>query len=142
MVEYTANTLQEVNSNQNVLFSDTIASRTCAIIHRNNSGLFTLRSYACQNNTTYKATFNANIAIPDDGTVEAISLAFTLSGEVILPTTMIVTPAAATEFFNVSSSVYIDVPGGCCSQMSITNTSSQAIDVQNANLIIEKVRGF
>ena len=33
----------------------------------------------------------------------------------------------------------IDVPRGCCSTVSVRNTSTQAIDVQNANLIVERV---
>ena len=32
-----------------------------------------------------------------------------------------------------------DVPAGCCSQISVRNTSTQTVTVQNANLIIERV---
>jgi hypothetical protein len=52
---------------------------------------------------------------------------------------MIETPAAVEEFSNVFSAIFIDVPAGCCSQISVRNVSTQAIDVQNANLIIERV---
>jgi hypothetical protein len=52
---------------------------------------------------------------------------------------MIQTPAAVEEFANVASAVYLDVPAGCCLTISVRNTSTQAIDVQNANLIIERV---
>jgi hypothetical protein len=50
-----------------------------------------------------------------------------------------VTPAAVEEFFNVSSSIFIDVPRGCCLTASIQNTTDAAIEVQNANLIVERV---
>jgi hypothetical protein len=51
---------------------------------------------------------------------------------------MIITPAAVEQFSNVFSAVFIDVPRGCCSTVSVRNTSTQAIDVQNANLIVER----
>lgn len=69
----------------------------------------------------------------------AISLAIAISGEPISSTTMIVTPAAVGEYFNVSSSVYLDIPSSCCSQISVENTSAQSISIQNANLIVERV---
>ena len=52
---------------------------------------------------------------------------------------MISTPAAVQEFNNVFTSLFLDVPSGCCYSISIKNVSEQAIDVQNANLIIERV---
>jgi hypothetical protein len=52
---------------------------------------------------------------------------------------MISTPAAVEEFNNVFSSVFLDVPRNCCYQISVKNTSNQSIEVQNANLIIERV---
>ena len=64
-----------------------------------------------------------------------ISLALAVDGELLQSTRMIVTPAAVENFFNVSAQSYIDVPCGCCSTVSVQNTSTQAIEVQNANLI-------
>ena len=52
---------------------------------------------------------------------------------------MISTPAAVEEFNNIYSSIFLDVPAGCCYQVSVKNISEQAVDVQNANLIIERV---
>ena len=52
---------------------------------------------------------------------------------------MITTPAAVDEYNNVFSSIFLDVPKGCCSQISVKNLSTQAINVQNANLIVERV---
>ena len=66
-------------------------------------------------------------------------MAIAINGEAVPSTTMIVTPAAVNEFFNVSASVFIDVPSGCCANISVKNTSTQTIDVQNANLIVERV---
>jgi hypothetical protein len=52
---------------------------------------------------------------------------------------MISTPAAVEEFNNIFSAVYLDVPAGCCYTVSVINLSEDDVDVQNANLIIERV---
>lgn len=139
MAEYIANALQSVNTNQNILFTDTVVCGNNSISHREGSGLITLRGITCQCRARFKITFGGNIAIPTGGTVEAISLAISINGEPIQSTTMIVTPSAMEEFNNVSSSIFIDIPSGCCSNIGVENTSSQIISVQNANLIVERV---
>jgi hypothetical protein len=52
---------------------------------------------------------------------------------------MISTPAAVEEFNNVSAGIYLDVPSGCCYTISVKNLTEGDIEVQNANLIIERV---
>ena len=52
---------------------------------------------------------------------------------------MIVTPAAVANYFNVHSTIFVDVPRGCCSTISVKNITTSAITVQNANLIVERV---
>lgn len=138
-MELTANTLQTVEANQNVLFTDEVVSGSCSILHRDGSGQVTLRGITNQCRARFKAFFSGNIAIPAGGTVEAISLALAINGEAVASTIMIQTPAAVSEFANVASAVYLDVPAGCCVTISVRNTSAQAIDVQNANLIVERV---
>lgn len=139
MAEYVANALQTVDVNQNVLFTDTAVCGNNSIIHREGSGTITLRGLTNQCRARFKITFGANIAIPEDGTVEEISVAIAIGGEPIISSTMIVTPAAVEEFWNVNRSLYLDIPCGCCSQVSVRNTSTQPIDVQNASLIVERV---
>lgn len=138
-MEITANAVQIVAPNQNVLFTDEITCGTSSIIHRDGSGLVTLRGLTNQCRARFKVSFGANIAVPADGTVGPISLAIAINGESVLPTTMIETPAAVSEFNNVFSAVYIDVPACCCSQISVKNTSTIPVSVQNANLIVERV---
>jgi hypothetical protein len=138
-MEITAVTLQEVAENQNVLFTDTVICGGPSIIHRGGSGLVTLRGLTNQCRAQYKVTFGGNIAIPTGGTVEEISLALTIDGEPLGSTLMIETPAAVEEFSNVFSAVYIAVPRGCCVTVGVRNTSAQAINVQNANLIVERI---
>ena len=138
-MEITAVTLQEVAENQNVLFTDTVICGGPSIVHRGGSGLVTLRGLTNQCRAQYKVTFGGNIAIPTGGTVEAISLALTIDGEPLGSTLMIETPAAVEQFSNVFSAVYIAVPRGCCVTVGVRNTSAQAINVQNANLIVERI---
>lgn len=138
MAEYTAVALQTVAAGQNVLFFETSVCCTRGNVqHREGSGVFRLRG--SQGRARYRVSFGANIAVPTGGTVEAISLALALEGEPLASATAIVTPAAVEEFFNVYVSVFVDVPCGCCTTVSVENISTQAINVQNANLIVERV---
>ena len=138
-MELTANAIQTVNANQNVLFTDVPICGNCSITHRAGSGLVTLRGVTNQCRARFKVTFGGNIAIPTGGTVEAISLAISLDGEAVGPTTMIVPPAAVEQFWNVYGAIFVEVPKGCCYSLSVQNISTQPIEVQNTNLIVERV---
>ena len=138
-MEIIANALQTVEVNQNVLFTDTVVCGNCSMNHRDGSGLVSIKGNTNQCRARYRVSFGGNIAIPTGGTVEAISLAIAIEGEAVPSTTMIVTPAAVEEFFNIFGAIYLDIPRGCCSQISVKNTSTIPVDVQNANLIVERV---
>ena len=138
-MEVTANLLQTVAVNQNVLFTDTVVPGNCSIVHRDGSGLVTMRGITNQCRARFRVSFGGNIAIPTSGTIAPISLAIAINGEPVATTTMTITPAAGEQFGNVFSTVFIDVPAGCCSQISVENISTQAIEVKNANLIVERV---
>ena len=138
-MEITANAIQTVPAGANVIFTDTVVSGNCSIMHREGSGLVTLRGLTNQCRARFRVSFGGNIAITTGGTVEPISLAIAVNGEPVATTTMISTPAAVEEYNNVFSAIFLDIPKGCCSSISVRNTSGQAIDVQNANLIVERV---
>ena len=138
-MEITATVLQTVEVGQNVLFTETAVGGNTSMMHRDGSGLVSLRGMTQQCRARFKITFGANVAIPADGTVEPISLAISLNGEPVSSTLMIETPGAISQFNNVFSAIYIDVPNGCCSTLGIKNVSTIPIDVQNANLIVERV---
>ena len=138
-MEITANAIQTVPANANVIFTDTTVCGNCSIMHREGSGLVTLRGLTNQCRARFRVSFGGNIALPTGGTVGPISLAIAVNGEPVATTTMISTPAAVEEFNNVFSAIFLDVPKGCCSQISVRNISDQPIDVQNANLIVERV---
>ncbi len=139
-MEITANAIQTVNPNLNVLFTDTIVGcNSCSIMHRDGSGLVTLRGITGQCRARYRVSFGANIAVPTGETVGPISLGIAINGEAVATTTMISTPAAVEEYNNVFGAIFIDVPRECCFQISVKNLSEIPVNVQNANLIVERV---
>lgn len=158
MAEFTYNPVQTVQPNQPVALNTSIGCPRGYVLHRNESGIVTLRGIvnnACANFARYQVAFNGNIAIPDGGTAGPISIALALDGEPILTSRAIVTPAAtATDpptqanFFNVTSTAIITVPKCCCFNVSVENTSESAtpattpapaILVQNANLTVTRI---
>lgn len=75
----------------------------------------------------------------DSGAMTPISIALAIAGEPLNSATAIVTPAAVGEYFNVFTAAFIDVPRGCCITIAVENTSTQAINIANSNLIAERV---
>ena len=78
------------------------------------------------------------VSVPTGETVGPVSLAIAINGEPVLSSTMIATPAAVDQYQNVYGSVYIDVANGCCMNISVQNISTIPVEVQNANLIVER----
>lgn len=139
MAEYTNAALQTVAVNQNVLFSETPVCGSGCITHRAGSGLVNVKGATSQCRARYKAFFSGNIAIPTGGTVGAIALAIAIDGEPVSASSMIQTPSAVGALNNVATEIYIDAPRGCCVSVSVKNISTQAVNVQNANLIVERI---
>ena len=139
MAEFTAIALQEIAENQNILFTETPICPTKGILHREGSGIVRVSGNGSQCRSRYLVGFSGNIQVPADGTVGEISVAIAIDGEPLASTEMIVTPAAVENLFNVSAQAYIDVHCGCCATIAVQNTSDQAIEVQNANLIVVRV---
>ena len=138
-MEITAIALQTVNTGAPVVFTETAVNGNCSILHREGSGLVTLRGLTNQCRARFRVTFGANVALPADATVAPISLAIAVNGEPVSSTIMLSTPAAVEEFNNVDRVMFLDVAAGCCVQVSVENTGTTAVDLQNANLIVERV---
>ena len=139
MAEYSYAAVQTVEAGQNVLFNETPVAPSRCIVHRDGSGIVTLRGLTnCQCRARFRVSYGSNIAIPTGGTVGAISVALAIAGEPLPASKAIVTPAAADNYFNVYIDTYVDVPAGCCVTVAVENTSDQAISVQNANLIVTR----
>lgn len=144
MAEYTASAIQIVDADQNVLFTETpVPCSRGWVVHRDGSGVFRLRGITDRCAALYRVEFEANIAIPDGGTAAPISVAIAVDGEPLASSLAIYTPAGDAEFGNVTAFAIIRVPRGCCSNVSVVNTTSTnvPIDVQNANLEITRITG-
>lgn len=139
MAEFLGVALQTVEENNNVLFTEDFFCSGRGITRRPGSGIVRVSGNGSQCRARYLVAFSGNIQIPTGGTVGEISVAIAIDGEPLASTQMIVTPAAVENFFNVSAQSYIDVPCGCCVTIAVENTSDQAIEVQNANLIVVRV---
>ena len=147
--EYLANSLQAVNLNAPVIFTASIPCRRGYVYHEDETGVFILRGITGnQCFATYQVTFNGNISIPTGGAITPIAIAITVIGEERPTSKAIYTPAAVDEFGNVTSTAIIKVPKGCCFSISIdyvpasadpTVTPTPVINVQNANLVIDRI---
>lgn len=141
MAEFSNGVVQTVAANASALFTEQAVGNGGAcccsngpIMHREGSGLFTLRGYG-----KYVVSFGANLAVPTGGTAGPISVAIAIDGEPIYSSIATVTPAAVDEYNNVHSSAIVYVPCGCCVSVSVRNVGTQAINIANPNLVIERV---
>ena len=150
MAEYAYNPVQLVEPNQNVLLDTVIPCNKGYVFHRENSGIVILRGIvncpqACF--ARYQVTFNGNIALPEGGVVGPIAVALAIDGEPIQTSRAIITPVAADEYGNVTSTAIITVPRGCCFTVTVEYVSAPAapggvapeINVQNANLVVSRI---
>lgn len=103
MAEYTAVALQTVDPRQNVLFTETpVPCNRGWVIHREGSGVFTLRGMTEKCSVTYHVEFVGNIALPTGGTPAPIAIALAIDGEPLQSSLAIFVPAAAEDFGNVT----------------------------------------
>lgn len=149
--EYLANPVQEVALNAPIIFTASIPCNRGYVYHEDETGIFVLRGIVknqCACFATYQVTFNGNVAIPEGGTVTPIAVAIAVSGEPRLTSRAIYTPAAVDEYGNLTSTAIIKVPKGCCFSVSVdavpattdpTVTPAPVINVQNANLVIDRI---
>lgn len=152
MAEYLANAVQAVALNDPILFTASIPCSRGYVYHEDETGIFTLRGIV--NNPSacfarYQVTFNGNIAIPEDGEVTPIAVALSVQGEQRPTSKAIFTPAAVDEYGNVTATAIITVPKGCCFSLAVryvdatvadpTVTPTPSINVQNANLVINRI---
>lgn len=148
MAEYLENAVQDVALNEPAVFSASIPCNRGYIYHEDGTGVFTLRGITSNCFARYRVTFNGNIAVPTGGTVGPIAVALAVNGEPRQTSRAIVTPAAVEEYFNVTCTALVTVPRGCCFSVSLravaasadpTVTPAPVIELQNANLVIDRV---
>lgn len=140
MAEYIANARQSVLGGQNILFTDTaIPCNSGYVVHREGSGIFTLRGITNQRIARYRVTFGGNIGLPTGGTTGVVSVAIALNGEAIPESTMTETLGSATAIHNINRTIIVDVPRGCCAQIAVRNINAQELDFINSVLTIERI---
>lgn len=71
MAEFTSSGIQTVAAGQNVPLISTSACGKPCIVHRDGSGIVTLRGLTQQCKAKFRVSFGANIAVPTGGTVGA-----------------------------------------------------------------------
>lgn len=139
-----------VTEGQNLLLADSIPCNRGYVVHRNGSGILTLRGIVngagCF--ARYAVEFNGNIAVPTGGTAAAIAVALAIDGEPLQSSRAIVTPAAVEQYFNVTSVAIITVPRGCCYTVAVENVDAgvggtlvdqQTISVADGNLTVTRI---
>lgn len=146
--EYSANAAQTVPADSSVIFTESpVPCNRGLVYHRDGSGIFRLANkffrqniQSCwRRNSNYQVAFHANIAIPEGQTApdEGIQLSIAIDGEVDPSSTMISDVTVVGDFDNVGADVIVQVPYLCgCSAVSVRNTSTIPVIVQNANLVI------
>lgn len=147
MADYlTRDTVESVALNTAIPFLDLNPCTSGNVIHQNGSGIFMLRGKGdCV--STYDVEFTGNVAIPADGTVTPIATAIVIAGESQQGSRSIITPAAVSEYGNVTSRATIDVPRCCCVTASVeyvsgitdgTTTPTPSINIIDGSLSIKK----
>lgn len=105
------------------------------------SGVLTLKGKTTNRFARYEVTVQANIAIPDGGTVTPIALGITLNGVVIPESVAIYTPQAAEEYGHINTSYPITVPCGCCVSVSaayVDGTEDDAATTPTPSILVRR----
>jgi hypothetical protein len=155
--EYSANALQTVAANAPIIFTESpVPCNRGLIFHRDESGSFLLANNAgnagtvsgccCRRiyETRYQVAFHANISVPEDpaGTVEPISLAIAIDGEIDPSSIMTISEPIVSDAAgdSVGKDIIVSVPSLCrCSNVSVRNISTQPINIQNANIVFDYI---
>lgn len=151
MAEFTYPLVQTVPYRQSAILNSTrFGCNKGYIFHREGSGIVTARGIVnnpCSNFARYECKFSGNIALSEGATVGELAAALAINGEILQDTIAVATPAAVGDFWHVSGFAYIDVPRGCCYEITVENASPQAtpatpnpsIDIRNLNVAVNRV---
>ena len=130
--------VQQVEAGQNALLETDVIKSRC-VHHRAGSGLICLETSGCDcRPARYRVFVKANIDIPTGGTVDPISLALSLNGEVLQSSVSTVTPAAVGNEFAVAFEEIV-CAGSCSTNIAVVNPNTQTIEVRNLTVIVERI---
>lgn len=139
-MELTYSGTQTIQPGGVAVFNEVAVKPCCCMNYREGSGIATLKGMTNTDDADYEVKFGGNIALADGSTVGPISMAIAVTGEPIASTTVVSTPAAVGEFNNVHTFITLDVPRGCCYNVSVENTSTVPIDLSNARFAVNRLR--
>lgn len=136
MINSYSNTTQAVAVNGNVLFNaDRVRTNSCQcggwLAHDLGSGIFTLTKCGI-----YEISYNG---IVSSATTGVGSLALEQNGEVIIGSESDVQVTTANDVGSVAANVLVRVPCGASYTITLTNNSDIALNVTNANIVIERL---
>lgn len=150
MAEYlTRDEVETVALNTPITFIDSIPCNKGCVFHQSGTGILILRGKTNNCFARYEVEFTGNIAIPDGGDITPIATAIVVSGEQRQGSRSIYTPANVDEYGNITSRATVDVPRGCCFNVSVeyvsgvvddpTVTPTPFINVIDGSLSINRV---
>lgn len=118
MAKYITSTDQNVALNGTIPFN--IVSIPCnkGCVVPITPGVLTLKGDTSNRFARYEVVLQANVAIPEGGSVTPIAIAITLNGVPIPDSVAIVTPAAVEDLWHIHTSTIVTVPCGCCVSVS------------------------
>lgn len=130
MAEFINSLPQTIEVGESVTFSDTLINPCRKVIHREGSGVFTLKG------GRFTLAFSANVSGATPAT--EVALAFAVNGETLGYSRMASTTVVADDFNNVAKVIQIDIPNCCCTSLSIRNVGTTPITVDDASLVMRR----
>lgn len=126
--------VQLVAVNGNVLFANTRIRTGCSVRHEQGSGRFIALKPG-----VYSVTYSGNVSIPTGGALVPISLDLTADGDTVAGSKVLLpAPSAVNTPTSISRTVLIRVFCDCCVALSVRNTGTGAINIQDANFVITR----
>ena len=122
--------VQSVAINSDVLFQNTRIRTGCSVRHEQGSGRFVALKPG-----VYEVTYSGNVSVP---TVSQVVLDLVQDGEVVAGSKVILTPPAANTPTTFSRTVLVRVFCDCCVSLSVRNSGTTAINIQDASFVITR----
>ena len=120
MAEYVTTTDQNVALNGVIPFNSVSIPCNSGNVVPLAPGILNLKGNTTNRFARYEVTLQANIEIPEGGTVTPIALAITVNGIPVPESVAIFTPQAVNEYGHIHTTAAITVPKGCCVTISGT----------------------
>lgn len=125
--------VQTVAANGTVLFQNTRICTGCSVRHEQGSGRFVALKPG-----VYEVTYSGNVSTPAGATITQIILDLVQDGEAVAGSRVLLTPATAGVPTTFSRTILIRVFCDCCVSLSVRNSGTTSINIQDANFVITR----